>query len=71
MNLLNQIQQLPERDSLPHEPECCCQFNPSTENYQRLVLASNCCSVHNTNPMPCQAEICCKGRESDYDPELI
>ncbi len=71
MNLLNQIKKLPKRNSLPHEPRCCCEFNPSTEKNQDLVLGSNCCPIHNDKPIPCQATPCCRGREEDYDPENL
>jgi hypothetical protein len=41
---------------------CCCQYNPITEEGKELdiVLASNCCVIHNQNPHPCYAEPKCK-----------
>lgn len=43
-----------------HEPNCCCEFNPSTDKLQDNVLGSDCCPVHNLNPIECQSEPKCK-----------
>ena len=43
-----------------HHPDCCCQFNPTSYKIEENVLASECCPVHNYNPIDCQACIKCK-----------
>lgn len=43
-----------------HEPECCCQYNPSTPELQENVLASECCPVHKRNPKQCLADEECE-----------
>jgi hypothetical protein len=45
--------------------KCCCQFNPSED--QEVVLASNCCPVHNINPIPCQVEPKCEDEDDVTD----
>lgn len=72
MSLMKLIEKLPIADFTAvhnndgrHELGCCCQYNPSSDNHEEIVLGSNCCSVHNTNPISCQAVPCCKGREND------
>jgi DNA (cytosine-5)-methyltransferase 1 len=42
-----------------HHPDCCCEFNPSSEELQNTVLASECCPVHNYNPVECLCETPC------------
>ncbi len=53
---------LMREERLFHEPQCCCQFNPSTDKIQDNVLGSNCCPVHNLKPDECYAETKCRCR---------
>lgn len=36
-----------------HEAGCCCQFNPTSDVIEQNVLASECCPIHNYNPLEC------------------
>lgn len=47
-----------------HHPDCCCEYNPETPEPQQVVISSNCCPVHNTNPVPCLADPVCLCRRS-------
>ena len=46
-------------DRKDHHPQCCCEFNPSTDELQEVVLSSECCHVHNYYPVECKCETPC------------
>lgn len=49
-------------ERLDQDPDCCCEFNPDSDEIFDSVLVSMCCPIHNIFPMECQANKICKCR---------